>query len=327
MSALVRPHRRIADSIRRRIDSGELVAGDRIPSTRELARTWGVAPATAAHALRTLVHAGVVRAVPRIGTVVAGPRRKSEPEGGELGVARIVEAAIAIADAEGLAALSLRGVAGKLGAPVMSLYRHVPSKEALLDRMTDAALGEDPLPRERPAGWRPAIELAARRSWASLKRHPWLARTLVLSRPRPLPNAIAYADWILGALEGHGLAAPMRMNLHILLHAFVLGLGVDLEAEAEAQAATGMGHDEWIDTQLASFDALAATGRYPAFARTLAELDEGFDLRLDGLFEQGLGAVLDGFARIIERAKPASARLTSSRSARSGGPRAPAARG
>ncbi len=301
----LRPHRRIADSIRERIESGELVAGDRVPSTRELADAWSVAPATAAHALRVLAHAGVVRPVPRIGTVVAGPRPRTAraEDGAELGVARIVEAAIAIADAEGLAALSLRGVAAKLGAPVMSLYRHVPGKEALLDRMTDTVLGAHRLGPDRPRGWRPALEHAARASWRLVKKHPWLAHTLAIARPRPLPNGIAYAEWVLGALEGHGLAAATRMKLHILLHAFILGLAVNLESEAEAEAATGMGHDAWVDTQLGAFDALAASGRYPAFARTLGELDAGFDLAFDDLFELGLRALLDGFARTIDRAR------------------------
>lgn len=293
------PHRRIADAIRRRIDAGELVAGDRVSSTRELAREWDVAPATAAHALRVLANAGVVRAVPRIGNVVAGARPRARGDG-ELGEARIVEAAIAIADAEGLSALSLRGVAAKVGTPVMSLYRHVSSKDALLDRMTDAVLGEEPFPA-RPRGWRAALEFAARASWRTVKRHPWVARTLVISRPRALPNAIAYADWVLGALEGHGLSAPRRMNLHILLHAFVIGLAVNVEAETEAEAATGMTHDAWIDTQHEGFDALAATARYPAFARALGELDAGYDLDLDALFDEGLRALLDGFAKIIER--------------------------
>ncbi len=297
------PFRRIADALRRRIEQGQLSPGDRVPSTRELAREWGVALATAAHALRTLAHAGLVRPVPRIGTVVADLRGRPapRPREAELTRERIVEAATAIADVEGLPALSLRGVAARLGAPVMSLYRHVASKDALLVMMTDAALAEERLPASRPRSWRAALEIAARASWRNLKRHPWLVRTLALSRPHPLPNAIAYADWVLGALRDRGVDAQARMRLHIVLHGFIQGLAVNLESEAEALGQTGMHHDQWVDAQLGAFDALAKTGRYPAFAATLDDLDAGFTLDFDELFELGLGALLDGVARIVER--------------------------
>ncbi|MFO0548457.1 MAG: TetR/AcrR family transcriptional regulator C-terminal domain-containing protein [Polyangiaceae bacterium] len=301
-------YRQIADGIRRQIELGELTPGDRVPSTRELARAWGTATATAAQALRSLAHAGVIRAIPRIGNVVA-PSRGGRARSAELGRERIVEAALAIADAEGLPALSLRGVAAKLGTPVMSLYRHVPSKDALLTLMTDAALGEEKLPADAPRAWRHALEVAARASWQTLKRHPWLVRTLSLSRPQPLPNAIRYADWILAALQRAGVEASTRMKLHITLHAFVQGLAVNLESESEAVAATGMNHDEFVDTQLTAFRGLAATGAYPAFAATLDELGGGFDLRFDELFELGLTSLLDGMARLIDDKRRSSRKL------------------
>lgn len=297
-------HRRISEDIRRRIEAGELAPGDRVPSTRELARTWGTATATAAHALRNLAHAGVVRAVPRIGNVVAAPRgaRAARPRDAELSRDRIVEAAVALADAEGLPALSLRAVAARIGAPVMSLYRHVSSKDALLSLMTDTVLGEEKLPAKRPTSVRVALELAAHTSYRTIKRHPWLVRTLLLSRPEPLPNAVRYADWVLGALAGHGLDAATRMRIHILIHGFVQGFAVNLESEAEAVGVTGMTHDQWVDSQLTAFSALAESGEYPAFAAVLGELDAGFDLNMDELFALGLGALLDGIElRIMRR--------------------------
>lgn len=295
-------YQRIAQSLRRRIESGQLRPGDRVPSTRALARKWGVALATAAHALGALGSEGLVRTVPRAGTVVANVASKAatgraQPD---LTRGRIVKAAMAIADAEGLAAVSLRGVASRLGAPVTSLYRHVDGKEELLRAMTDSALGEGALPERPPSGWRAQLELAARMHWAILRRHPWLARTMSITRPTPLASAIAYADWILRALDGLGVDAALRMRLHIVLHAFIQGMAVNLEAEAEAASETGMNDSEWMDTQLGAFTALAATGRYPAFAAVLNELDAGFELDLDALFELGLGSILDGFTRMFE---------------------------
>jgi DNA-binding transcriptional regulator YhcF (GntR family) len=296
------PYQRIATALRHRIESGELAPGDLVPSTRELAREWDVALATAAHALQALAREGLVRGVPRVGTVVAtataGPQRNPEPE---LSRGRIVAAAMQIADREGIGALTLRGVAAKLDAPVMSLYRHVGSKAELVRAMADAALGEESLPSARPPGWRAQVELAARAQWRVLRRHPWLARVMSLTRPNPLPHAMAHAEWLLRALEGHGLDAAERMRLHVLIYGFVQGIAVNLETEAEVAGETGVTDEQWMESQLGAFTALARSGRYPAFAEVLRELDSGFDLDFDALFEQGLAALLDGFAGRLER--------------------------
>ena len=65
------PYQRIAESLRARIESGQLRPGDRVPSTRALARKWKVALATAAHALSALADEGLVTTAPRVGTIVA----------------------------------------------------------------------------------------------------------------------------------------------------------------------------------------------------------------------------------------------------------------
>ncbi len=298
-------YRRIAASLRARIESGELRPGQRIPSTRALAKKWKVALATAAHASNTLVAEGWVRALPRVGMVVA-PRRtgeRSEPQAMPLSTPtmreKLVSAAIAMADKEGLASVSLRGVAARLETPVTSLYRHVQSKDDLLHLMTDAALAEERFPEQPPAGWRAQLELAARLQWQVLRRHPWLARSMSITRPRPLANSLVYADWVLCALEALNLDAVARMQLHIVLYAFVQGMAVNLEAEADAVSETGLSDDEWMATQIHGFKALAATGHYPAFSRTLDEFDDGFDLDFDALFELGLATLLDGFAALI----------------------------
>jgi DNA-binding GntR family transcriptional regulator len=99
---------RIVDDIKRRIADGRLRTGDRVPSTRQLARDWGVALATAAKALTVLAQEGVVVAEPRVGTLVARPRdgrapaRRPMMSENDLTRERIVRAAIEIADADGL---------------------------------------------------------------------------------------------------------------------------------------------------------------------------------------------------------------------------------
>src|SRR5215469_9530919 len=156
------PYRRIAGEIRARIADGELRPGDPVPSARGITREWGVALATATRVLATLNAEGVTRSLPGRGTVVADPAVPTQPTGAAARAARrnesdpdltrerIVAAAIRVADAEGLAQLSMRRIATELGAGPMSLYRHVNGKEELLVSMMDSVLGEDPCRPGRP---------------------------------------------------------------------------------------------------------------------------------------------------------------------------------
>lgn len=295
------PYLKIAADLRRRIESGELVPGDRVPSTRELATRWKVATATAAHALRVLTDEGLLHAKPRSGTVVSGARPKATDSGaGELSRDRVTAVAIQIADEEGLQALSIRGLAARLDSSAMSLYRHVRSKHELITLMTDAALGEEQLPAIPPRGWRAQLELSARLEWRIFKRHPWLARVVHISRPSPMPSALALADFVMRALDGSALRAPAKLQLHVLLHSFVQGLAVNLEAEAQAIGDTGMTEQEYMRMHEATFDALAHSGRFPHFAKLLDGISPSFELDFDSLFELGLARLLDGVTPLVE---------------------------
>ncbi|RKH47275.1 GntR family transcriptional regulator [Corallococcus sp. AB049A] len=305
------PYQRIVDDVKRQVRTGALRPGDRLPSTRELARRWKVALATAAHALRTLAQEEVVKTVPRVGTVVAGgpPRAGSTRGSADLTRERIVRAAIAVADDEGLPALSIRGVAAKLGLPVMSLYRYVASKDVLLFMMAEVAFAEEPLPAKPPQGWRAQLELAARLEWRVFKRHPWLARVVNLTRPQPQENALAFADWVLRALAEARLPPQEAMRVHVLLHAFVQGIAVNLESEADAVAQSGMNDEEFMRRNLDTFLRVATSGRFPHFEKVLNGLRPGFDLDFDELFEMGLRVWLDGLeARLAKRPGPSKPR-------------------
>ncbi|GIG89554.1 TetR/AcrR family transcriptional regulator C-terminal domain-containing protein [Plantactinospora endophytica] len=316
------PYLRIVREIRRRIADGELQPGDRVPSTRQLASEWNVAIATATRALTTLSQQGVVRAQPRVGTVVAAPepaparpRRRvdqtpprsaaglpspgprSEPE---LTRDRVVRAALDIADAEGLEALSMRGVAARLGVATMSPYRYVHSKEDLVLLMADTAYGERGYPEPHPTGWRERLELGARTLWALHRQHPWLAQLSPLTRPLPLPNLMVHGEWVLAALDGLGLDPATMLDLNVLVYSFVQGLAVHLERETQARAATGITEEEWIERQGPAIDALAESGGHPTYARVLESFTRtGYDLDLDRLFETGLRALLDGFTVLV----------------------------
>lgn len=300
---------RIVAELRRRIETGELAPGARVPSTREITRQWGVAMATASKVLAELRREGLVRAVPGVGTVVAAPARPARaarpapaarpagaPEGpGALTLGRIVDAAVAVADAEGLAAVSMRRVAADLGVATMSLYRHVADKEDLLTRMMDGVMGRHPLPADPPPDWREAIELAAHRLWGLFRRHPWLAPALSMTRPQLIASALPYTEWMLAALLRHGLDLQSAFTAHLTLLNYARGIAVNLEAEREAEADSGLDSEEWMDHQEPDLLAVLGTGRFPALAH-LAQT--GYDLDLDALFEFGLQRLLDGLAAL-----------------------------
>jgi DNA-binding transcriptional regulator YhcF (GntR family) len=292
---------RIAADLRTRIAAGEFGPGDRVPSTRELTRQWGVAMATATRALSLLQDEGVLRSVRGVGTVVTdrptAPRPARRRAVGVDSVRDdIVRTAIAVADAEGIATLSMRRVAAELGIPTMSLYQHVAGKDDLLLLMIDRAFGEEPVPAEPASDWRAALETAARLEWAAFRRHPWLAPQMSLTRPQLVASALAYTEWVLGALDGRGLDTTTAFNIHIMLFSYVRGMAVNLESEAYAEAESGVSADEWMDAHVGTLTSLAAGGDFP-HVRRLATLD--FDLDLDALFELGLRCLLDGLRSLL----------------------------
>ena len=323
---------RIVGELRQRIEAGELAPGERVPSTRAITREWGVAMATATKVLTELRRAGLVRVVPGVGTVVAateaadGPgtaatpprppaarphpaaatapvtasaQRRSGPDQA-LGLDRIVAAAIAVADAEGLAAVSMRRVAAELGVATMSLYRHVTDKDDLLMRMMDAAFTRWPFPADAPEEWRERLALAARMLWQMYRRHPWLAAAMSVTRPQAVAGALPFTEWVLATLDGRGLDLPTVFTAHLTLFNYVRGTAVNVELEAEAEAATGLDNDEYMDAQEPVLLEILSSGRFPTLARLAAD---GYDFDLDELFEFGLQRLLDGIAVLLERAR------------------------
>ncbi|WP_049576737.1 TetR/AcrR family transcriptional regulator C-terminal domain-containing protein [Nonomuraea sp. SBT364] len=293
------PYQAIAGELRRRIREGELAAGDRVPSTREITREWGVAMATASKVLATLREEGLVRAVPGVGTVVADAVRARRP-GQELTRQRVVRTAMRVADAEGLAAVSMRRVAGEMGTSAMALYRHVRDKDELVCLMADAAYAEEPLPEPPPRGWRARIETSLRLQWRICRRHPWAVQATPLTRPQFVPHAMAHTEWLLRAVDGLGLDANTMLHVSVCLAGFVRGAAAGLEAEIQERAETGLTDDAWLRGQEREFATALASGVYPTLGRVVTQ--PGLDLDLDTIFEFGLRNHLDGLAVLVGRA-------------------------
>jgi AcrR family transcriptional regulator len=305
------PYARIAAELRGQIERGELQPGQRVPSTREITGRWGVAMATATRVLAALRQDGLVHPVPGVGTVVSEPAtapdrqpalaRSSTPGTGRpvartpMAPDRIVAAAIAVADAEGLAALSMRRVAAEIGAAPMSLYRHVADKDDLVVQMMNTVFARTRLPDPPPDGWRARLELAGRTFWAMFRAHPWLASALSLTRPQVMPDALPFTEWLLTALDGHGLELSTIFTTYLTLINYVRGTAVNLEAEAEAEAVTGLNSEEWLETQ-AQFWTSLPSGGYPMFQRLISQ---EYDFSLDEIFEFGLQRLLDGLDALI----------------------------
>ncbi|RZQ60840.1 TetR/AcrR family transcriptional regulator C-terminal domain-containing protein [Amycolatopsis suaedae] len=294
MSRTDPPYLRIVAEIRGRILAGELRPGDRVPSVRHLARRWGVATATANRAVGALRDEGLVEARVGSGTVVSarlGTARPGTGPGRAVDGGQVLRAAIAIADAEGLEAVSMRRVAAALGVGPMSLYRHVAGKDELVTRMVDEAFAGIDLPDDGPEGWRAKLELVARAQWRLCRRHVWLSKAVSFTRPLPAPNMMACTEWTLRALGGLGLPMATRVREALTLHSLVVTVALTMAAEVEAEHDTGVPLAGWFTAQRNRVDGQ----RFPL----LAAIPEETVSDLDGLFEYGLARHLDGLAVLV----------------------------
>src|SRR5690349_20491948 len=140
------------------------------------------------------------------GSIWMRPQRNSRGPDPTYSREQITAAAIKVADAEGIEAVSMRRIAREVSAGAMSLYRYLGSKDDLIELMTDAVLGEDPLPDKPGEGWRAGIQRMADRSRAIMLRHPWAA-TLSPGRPGFGPNMMVTMEASLRYVDGLGLSS------------------------------------------------------------------------------------------------------------------------
>lgn len=226
------------------------------------------------------------------------------PKGG-LSTEQITLAAIEVADAEGLAAVSMARVARQLDAGTMSLYRYVASKDELLLLMSDAALTEPPAP-PADAGWREALRHWGYAVLAELRRHAWYVQ-IPLAGPPVGPRNMAWFDAALRTLDGTGLAAADRVTAVMTLVTYVQG---EVRLTAEMTAARAAGSTVPGDQFGRTMAMLADPERFPALAAAVREaaFDEAgpSDQRAGNPVEvDDVGAsmeiILDGIEALIRR--------------------------
>ena len=228
------------------------------------------------------------------------PARRG-PKGG-LSVERITLAAIEVADAEGLAAVSMARVARQLGAGTMSLYRHVASKDELLLLMSDAALTDPPAVPEA-AGWREALRQWGYAVITELRRHSWYVQ-IPLAGPPMGPRNMAWFDAALRTLDGTPLNPGDRVSAVMTLITFIQG-EVRLTAElVAAEAADAEAAGASFGRTIAR---VADPERFPALAAAVAA--EIFDDDRPAAVQEvdDLGAsmeiILDGIEALIRRSR------------------------
>lgn len=210
-----------------------------------------------------------------------------------LSQSRVVEAAIKVADAEGVDALTMRRVAETLGNTAMSLYRHVPGKSELLDLMVDAVWAETEYTPKGP--WREGLEFFARQMWGMYRAHPWMLQ-LTTSRRMPGPHAMTRQDAAYAVVSELGLTSEEIVAVVTAVAHFVDGVGRTMADRVQAERETGVSEEDWWNGREALWEHFTPD-RLPMMTHIWNS--GGFERPLDD-FEFGLARVLDGLAVFIE---------------------------
>ena len=221
-----------------------------------------------------------------------------EPRPG-LSLSRIVGAAVEVADAGGLDAVSMARIAQRLGFTTMSLYKHVKSKNELLLLMLDSVAAVPPVLDEPGDDWRLGLQRWCRAQWVMLRAHAWIVH-LPVTGPPITPNQLAWTDRALRALRGTGLTEADKAGVVLLVANYMLTtarLGTELGPTASGES---------VAAYSALLGGLVDARRFPALRTAI---DAGaFDYPSDATEEErqfgysfGLDRILDGVEALIAR--------------------------
>lgn len=205
-----------------------------------------------------------------------------------LSKARVLQAAVALADEVGPEAFSMRSLAQELGVVPMALYKHVANKEELLDGMVDIVFGEIELP-SADLDWRLAMRNRAMSTREALQRHSW-AIGLMESR-NPGPANLRNHNAVMGCLREAGFSFDMAVHGYSVQDAYIYGFALqeqDLGFETPQSAG---------EAAKKRADAIGALDEYPYLAEIVTKLTElGYDNAVE--FAWGLDLILDGLERL-----------------------------
>lgn len=212
----------------------------------------------------------------------AREQRQVAPGAG-LNKQRVVSEAVRLADREGVDGLTMRRLAGTLGAGAMSLYHYVASKEELLDAMIDVVFEEIELPREE-ADWQSVMRRQALSSRQVLARHPWAA-ALMESRTTPGPANLRHREAFTACLRRAGFSVLMATHANWLLNSYVYGFALQ-DASLPFETA-----DELADMTVGVYLPQLPPDEFPYLNESAAELvSSGYDPAEEFIF--GLDLIL-----------------------------------
>lgn len=213
---------------------------------------------------------------------------------------RILAEAMALADADGVARLTMRSLATRLKVSPMALYRYVDGKEAILDAMVDAVFGMIDLP-EIGGDWRQEMERRAFSVRRVLLAHPW-ALGIIDSRAPVGPATLAHHDAVMGTLRTAGFSLPLTAHAFVALDAYVYGFVLQ---ETSLPFEPDREHHESIQAQAQE----APLEDFPHVREMTLQHFSAEGFRFGDQFPFGLDLVLDGLARALRSEQDASHRL------------------
>jgi AcrR family transcriptional regulator len=200
--------------------------------------------------------------------------------------ARIAAAAVALADADGLGAVSMRKIAAALGTAPASLYRYVDSRDELLELMADAAAGELDLTRPLSGDWQADLVALAHQLHGIHRRHPWLL-DLVPGHVGPGPRAVDQLEYALAALAELDVAGPVKLEAVAMLNAIVALV-------VRTELAVGGSTAAWSADQAEFLGAVVTAGHHPHLAAALAEASTAPPATENDLLDRILPRMLAG---------------------------------
>jgi AcrR family transcriptional regulator len=217
---------------------------------------------------------------------VSPPARGPKPR---LRLDDVVAAGVAVADAEGLAGLSMRKVAGRLGVGAMSLYTYVPGRDELLELMVNLVHGE--LVLRGDANWRASVEHQIGQRWRMYERHPWLL-DLNMARMPVGPHVLDADEALYAAISSAGFAGADVVSTTNLIIWQMLGAARAQIVEANEARRTGTSAEAYWESRASFWDTYFDYERYPTMAAIWAA--GGFDDERAHSFDRQLGRLLDG---------------------------------
>ncbi|EPH43319.1 TetR/AcrR family transcriptional regulator [Streptomyces aurantiacus] len=225
----------------------------------------------------------------------SGERPTRGPKPG-LTLERIVSTAVRLADAEGIAAVSMRRLSTELGTGTMSLYRYVPGKAELLDLMLNHVQAPTAQDAEFTGHWRAALESYARAILEQHRAHPWL---LQVNQARPVlgPSAVEGLERVLSLIKPMGLRDVELISVLVMVEGYVAGVARTQVLEAQAREETELTDEDFWETQRPVLERIMQSGKYPLIAG-LSEDSFGSDF---DHFEFGLQRILDGLEVLVSR--------------------------